>query len=198
MNDRKDMHTLGVVGFLFEEVEDDEDYNLMADVTLLMLAADTQMDSVWEEADGEAHIEFSIYDLVDPDDFMSSYYHYWGSLTTPPCTPAVSWHLAQNTIKGRGSTMDAFRTRTAEWTTANGLIDATTNFRPVQDNPSCVSRCAGDSDEEYCPSDLIEDTAWHYEEGLETGYGPSEWYKVNENCGHSQQSPIEIDPAEFS
>merc|ERR1719242_1082912 len=90
--------------------------------------------------------------------------------------------------------MGAFRARTAEWTAYDGLVDATSNYRPVQDNPSCISRCAGDEDEEYCPSEL----GWHYEEELSTGYPPSEWYKVNENCGHSQQSPIEIDPSEFS
>ena len=62
------MYTLGVVGFLFEEVYDDDDHNEKADV---------EMDSVWQEVDDEAHSAFSIYDLVDPEDSTSSYYHYW-------------------------------------------------------------------------------------------------------------------------
>merc|ERR1719242_2158126 len=107
-----------------------------------ILATDSRMDDIWAYADGggSTYFKFSIYDFVNPDDFESNYYHYWGSLTTPPCTPAVNWHLAQNTIKVRGSTMNKFRAKTAEWTTANGQVDATTNFRPVQENPSCVSQ----------------------------------------------------------
>jgi len=88
---------------------------------------------------------------VDVDDFESNYYHYWGSLTTPPCTPAVSWHLARNVIPVRSTTMEKFRARTAEWTCCSGHVDATTNFRPVQSNPSCISKCASSSDLEYCP-----------------------------------------------
>ena len=127
---------------------------MKADAVLLQFVADPEMDSVWSDADGEATISFSIYDLVDPDDFMSNYYHYWGSLTTPPCTPAVSWHLAQNTVKVRSSTMEAFRAKTALWTYSGGIVDATTNFRPLQDNPSCITVCGGDADDEgYCPGD---------------------------------------------
>merc|ERR1712176_1496456 len=108
-------------------------------------------DDVWAYANGSAAFSFAITDLVDPEDFESNYYHYWGSLTTPPCTPAVSWHLAQNTIKVRKSTMDTFRARTAEWKMSGGIVDATTNFRPVQSNPSCISKCASSEELEYCP-----------------------------------------------
>merc|ERR1719251_297423 len=146
-----DMHTLGVVGFLFEEVGDSETYNTAADAILLEFATDSQMDEVWANATGSAILSFAITDFVDPDDFESHYYHYWGSLMTPPCTPAVSWHLAQNTIKVRKSTMDTFREKTAEWTTSGGHVDATTNFRPVQSNPSCISKCASSEELEYCP-----------------------------------------------
>merc|ERR1719334_1366091 len=194
-DDSLDMHTLGVVGFLYEEVEDDEDFNLMADMTLLMFAADAEMDTVWSDADSAANISFSIYDLVDPDDFMTDYYHYWGSLTTPPCTPAVSWHLAQNTIKVRKSTMEAFRAKSALWTYSGGIVDATTNFRPVQDNPSCITVCGGTEDDDgYCPGD-IQYPDWHYEDELDDG--PSSWGNVNALCDHEQQSPITIYPDQF-
>ena len=59
--------------------------------------------------------------------------------------------MAQNVIAVRSSTMDAFRAKTALWTTSGGLVDATTNFRPLQSNPSCISKCAGSDDLEYCP-----------------------------------------------
>jgi len=146
-----DMHTLGVVGFLFEEVESSDAYNKEADAILLEFAESEDMLDVWTNASGYATLSFAITDLVDADDFMENYYHYWGSLTTPPCTPAVSWHLAQNLIKVQKSTMDIFREKTALWTYSGGLVDATTNFRPVQSNPSCISKCAGESDLEYCP-----------------------------------------------
>lgn len=55
--------------------------------------------------------------------------------------------------------MNAFRAKTALWSTAEGHVDATSNFRPVQSNPSCISKCAGSSDLEYCPdgTELAED-----------------------------------------
>jgi len=146
-DDAQDMHTLGVVGFLFEEVDDDESYNGLADAVLLQFAEDPAMDEVWQNATGSAELSFAITELVAADSFMQNWIHYWGSLTTPPCTPAVSWHLARETIKVRGSTMDAFRVRTKQWTTASGAVDADINFRPVQSNPSCIASC----DEEFCP-----------------------------------------------
>jgi len=186
----QDMHTLGVAGFLFEEVGDADEYNTAADAVLLQFAEDASMSDVWANGTGSALLTFAITDLVDVEDFESENYHYWGSLTTPPCTPAVSWHLARNTIKVRGSTMDTFRARTKEWTTSSGYVNADQNFRPVQSNPSCVSACG----EDYCPSDDIEYPEWHYEDDLEDG--PSNWANIEggELCDHEQQSPISIDP----
>ena len=79
-----DMHTLGVVGFLFEEVSDGV-YDEKADAILLELAEDPGMQSVWSNATGSAFLQFAITDLVNASDFMEHYYHYEGSLTTPPC-----------------------------------------------------------------------------------------------------------------
>merc|ERR1712013_823150 len=53
-DDSQDMHTLGVVGFLFEEVGDDEEYNEKADFVLLEFAESSDMESVWSTAEGEA------------------------------------------------------------------------------------------------------------------------------------------------
>merc|ERR1712113_710334 len=99
-------------------------YNEKADAVLLQFVEDYEMKEVWSNVSASATLSFAITDLVDADDFMQNYYHYWGSLTTPPCTPAVSWHLAQNTIKVRKSTMDAFRARTGEWKMSGGAVDA--------------------------------------------------------------------------
>ena len=78
-----DMHTLAVAGFLFEEVDDD--VNVAADAVLLQFVENAAMLEVWTNASASAVLSFAITDLVDADDFMQNYYHYWGSLTTPPC-----------------------------------------------------------------------------------------------------------------
>jgi len=153
-DDSQDMHTLGVVGFLFEEVRASDRYNEEADAILLQFAEADDMDEVWKFANGSATLSFAITGLVDVDSFETNYYHYWGSLTTPPCTPAVSWHLARNVIPVRESTMEKFRAKTALWSTSGGYVDATTNFRPVQSNPSCISKCAGDDSLQFCPEGI--------------------------------------------
>ena len=79
--------------------------------------------------------------------------------------------------------MDTFRNATKLWN--DGDIDADTNFRPIQTNPSCIWTCAGD-DAEFCP-----DVQFTYEDSL--GTGPSWWSDLNPLCGHEQQSPISID-----
>merc|ERR1719474_1488080 len=117
-----DMHSLGVIGVLFEEVEGEEEYNEYADHVLLQFAGDSEMEELWQNATGEAHLSFAITDLVDAEDLMQHYYHYEGSLTTPPCTPAVRWHLARNTIKVTKDTMDTFRAATTLWN--DGDVDA--------------------------------------------------------------------------
>ena len=46
--------------------------------------------------------------------------------------------------------MDIFRAKTLLWTES---VDADTNFRPIQKNPSCISNCwtsGGSEDLEYC------------------------------------------------
>merc|ERR1719192_2451552 len=111
-------------------------YDVAADGVLLSLAEDEGMQSVWSNATGSAILEFAITDLVNASDFREHYYHYRGSLTTPPCTPAVRWHLAQNTMKVRKSTMDLFREKSQLWY-ATGAVDADSNYRPVMPYSSC-------------------------------------------------------------
>ena len=63
----------------------DTDYNEAADTVLLQFASDSGMDNVWSNATGYATLTFAITDLVNATDFEQNYYHYKGSLTTPPC-----------------------------------------------------------------------------------------------------------------
>merc|ERR1712115_410258 len=46
---------------------------------------------------------------------------------------------------------------TKEWTTSSGRVNADRNFRPVQTNPSCVSKCSVGDDMEWCPVDTEEE-----------------------------------------
>lgn len=89
--------------------------------------------------------------------------------------------------------MDAFRAKTKVWKTATGQVDSDSNFRPIQANPNCVYSC---SDNAWCPG--LDYPDWHYEDSLEDG--PSNWPNITggELCGHSQQSPIRIDPGWFA
>ena len=82
-----DMHTLAVVGILFEEVSDDlnETYNEFADAIIREMAEDAGMMSLWRNVTVETQLSLKITDLMDVDDFMNNYYYYQGSLTTPPC-----------------------------------------------------------------------------------------------------------------
>ena len=101
-------------------------------------------------------------------------------------TPAMHRNLARNTNKVTSSTIDTFCAATKEWNPPTN-IDADSNFRPIQTNPSCIWTCAGDDDLKYCP-----DVQFTYEDSL--GTGPSWWSDLNPLCGHEQQSPILIDP----
>merc|ERR1719420_2783788 len=56
----QDMHTLGVVGFLFEEVGDDEEYDESADGVLLQFTS-SGMAEVWQDAIGSASLSFRTY-----------------------------------------------------------------------------------------------------------------------------------------
>ena len=58
--------------------------------------------------------------------------------------------------------MDTFRASTQLWSA--GGVDANSNFRPIQANPSCVRTCAGDDSLSWCPSaESIEYPLFHYE-----------------------------------
>ena len=66
-------------------IQVDTDYNVAADTVLLQFALDSGMKEVWSNASSYATLTFAITDLVNATDFEQNYYHYEGSLTTPPC-----------------------------------------------------------------------------------------------------------------
>lgn len=47
--------------------------------------------------------------LLLPNSKIKDYYHYAGSLTTPPCSEGVSWYVSSESIKASAEQIEAFR-----------------------------------------------------------------------------------------
>lgn len=64
------------------------------------LAPVIQMFSEVEEYNTSTKINqsFPLVSLLPPPEDMERYYTYWGSLTTPPCSEAVTWILFPNPL----------------------------------------------------------------------------------------------------
>merc|ERR1712087_682517 len=93
----EDTHQLGVVGIMFDVVEAD---NPAFDS--LFSVMDSQHISYPPSADDASHVvkDLDMGGLIPSDLSSRGYYAYEGSLTTPPCTNIVRWHVmnARQTI----------------------------------------------------------------------------------------------------
>lgn len=68
---------------------------------------------VWDELPDEAGEEIAVGALLDVGDVLPAdrrYYRYDGSLTTPPCTEGVLWHVLLEPIEMSTEQIDAFVT----------------------------------------------------------------------------------------
>lgn len=133
-----DVHQLGVVGFFFEISEEDNP-------AFESLFGDADKMDRYEEplAEGEELSEldfiddFSLADLIPVDYPTAGYYAYEGSLTTPPCTNIVRWHVMNAKASISEAQMEKFR----DLLTANGEHSQAPNYREVQSNPNTVYGC---------------------------------------------------------
>jgi carbonic anhydrase len=74
-------------------------------------------------ADGTFHVDFvSFFNGLD----LSEFWNYHGSLTTPPCSEIVDWHVLMSRPTLSGAQFRALQSATGE-------IEADGNFRPPQD-----------------------------------------------------------------
>jgi len=127
----EDVHQLGVVGIFFDVVN----------------ASNPAFDAIFEHLDDvqypgkrDADVIVEGLDLMEliPDQIETAgYYAYEGSLTTPPCTDIVRWHV----MNARGTIgveqMDKFRQLLSDAYGSN----AAPNYREVQDNVNTVYAC---------------------------------------------------------
>merc|ERR1719238_387556 len=99
-------HRLAVIGLMYE-----------------LGACNTFLDSFWEAFPDKKGTAPYLGDQVDFNAKLSAalaegYYHWYGSLTTPPCTEGVSWNLLKKTQKVCQRQVDVMKTALA---TQNGL-----------------------------------------------------------------------------
>merc|ERR1712228_194288 len=150
----------GVVGFFFEISEED---NPAFDV----LFADDRMDRYEAPlADGEETNEldfidgFSLADLIPLDYPTAGYYAYEGSLTTPPCTNIVRWHVMNARASISAAQMEKFRGLMMDSTTNATLAP---NFREIMPTFNEVYACVDGEDvveEEYTLEEDKFDEGW--------------------------------------
>jgi carbonic anhydrase len=97
---------LAVIGALFEEGK----YN-------------PALDDVWKNMPTQVNVESATNNPIDVNALLPadrSYYHYQGSLTTPPCTEGVMWYVLSTPLTMSRAQIDTFRAVMSD------------NARPVQ------------------------------------------------------------------
>uniref|UniRef100_A0A3P9NN25 Carbonic anhydrase n=1 Tax=Poecilia reticulata TaxID=8081 RepID=A0A3P9NN25_POERE len=85
----------------------------------------------------------SLAQLIPPEQKLTSYYRYRGSLTTPPCSESVVWTVFETPIPLSMDQMKAFST--VQFYDGTSMVN---NFRPVQPlNGRLVYRSAANGEE---------------------------------------------------
>merc|ERR1712087_1001696 len=132
----EDTHQLGVVGIFFDVVDN---------------ATNPAFDAIF--GDHDEHLEhirwphkshhtevitgLDLAELIPGDINTAGYYAYEGSLTTPPCTNIVRWHVMNAKASISEKQMEQFRTLLG----ADGEHTQSPNFREPQTNPNTVYGC---------------------------------------------------------
>jgi len=149
-DDDVDVHQLGVVGIFFDVMD-----NATNPAFDAIFGAELEhLDDIQYPGKRDATEIIADLDLADliPEDINSAgYYAYEGSLTTPPCTNIVRWHVMASHGWIGAEQMDRFRQLLGdEYGTAMAP-----NFRLVQDNHKDVYACleGNDGDEDSSSSD---------------------------------------------
>jgi carbonic anhydrase len=131
VNDHRGLLVLGVL--LSLSVNDNPAIEkLIKQLKSIRLADQVAPIVLTENNNDEQQQQLDINDLLPED--TKSYYHYLGSLTTPPCTEAVKWIVFKMPITISARQLNEFRTQLHTCTKANECCDRTRmtfNYRPV-------------------------------------------------------------------
>jgi len=127
----EDVHQLGVVGIFFDVVNEsnpafDAIFEHLEDI---QYPGKRDYDSIVTDLD--------LTDLIPDDIETAGYYAYEGSLTTPPCTDIVRWHVMNARSYIGVDQMDKFRHLLSDPYGSN----AAPNYRELQDNVNDVYAC---------------------------------------------------------
>lgn len=93
-------------------------------------AANPLLDEIWEnmpgvEEENAPNLDIDVRSLLPRD---RSFYHYQGSLTTPPCSESVNWAILQQPIQASRQQINTFKSRFH----ANARPVQALNNRPIQ------------------------------------------------------------------
>ena len=124
-----DPYVLAVVGVIFE-LDEEADNS-----ALNRMLADDVLDAISEPGNIEID-DLELFDLVPDDIQTAGYYHYEGSLTTPPYNEVVRWHVSKSFQGVNSAQMEKFR----EMVNGDGNSLAP-NWRPPQFNVNNVFGC---------------------------------------------------------
>jgi carbonic anhydrase len=73
-------------------------------------AANPLIQQIWDAVAAEEEAEHAV--EIDPEDLLPAgrnYFRYAGSLTTPPCTEGVRWHVLESPVDVSAEQIDEFR-----------------------------------------------------------------------------------------
>ena len=107
----------------FVHANEDEELAVVG-VMMTVGEADPAIASIWENIPAEEGVNTAEGDMINAADLLPSdttYFNYAGSLTTPPCSEEVKWHVLSEPITVSAEQVDAFAS----------LYQV--NARPVQD-----------------------------------------------------------------
>merc|ERR1712087_795334 len=153
-----DVHQLGVVGIMVDISEEDNPaFDAIFDAAVYN---DLKYPKQADEKASTVVNNLNLSGLIPDDIATAGYYAYEGSLTTPPCTNIVRWHVMNARASISAAQMEKFRGLMMDSTTNATLAP---NFREIMPTFNEVYACVDGEDvveEEYTLEEDKFDEGW--------------------------------------
>merc|ERR1712087_67230 len=148
-----DVHQLGVVGIMVDISEEDNPaFDAIFDAAVYN---DLKYPKQADEKASTVVNNLNLSGLIPADVASAGYYAYEGSLTTPPCTNIVRWHVMNARASISAAQMEKFRGLMMDSTTNKTLAP---NFREIMPAFNEVFACVPGEDAVVVDEDvLVED-----------------------------------------